>query len=43
MHANNINFAALSKEELDTLKKFEKEFNSKHGNNIVLLAYNQSK
>lgn len=43
MHADNINFAALSAEELDTIKKFEKEFANKHGNNIFLLAFNQAK
>lgn len=41
--ADNVNFAALSSEELDTIKKFEKEFATKHGNNIFLLAFNQNK
>ncbi len=41
MHANNIDFASLSSDELETIKKFEKEFASKHGNNILLLAFNQ--
>ena len=44
MHADNVNFAYLSTDELDTIKKFEKEFASKHGNNIYLLAFiNQHK
>ena len=43
MHADNINIATLSTEELDTIKKFEKEFTSKHGNHILLLAFNQAK
>lgn len=41
MPTNNIDFASLSSEELETIKKFEKEFASKHGNNILLLAFNQ--
>ena len=41
MHADNINFAALSTEELATIKKFEQEFATKYGNNILLLAFNQ--
>ncbi len=43
VHADNVDFAALSSEELDTIKKFEKEFATKHGNNIFLLAFNQDK
>lgn len=42
MHANNVNYAALSAEELDTVKQFEKEFATKHGNNIFLLAFGQN-
>lgn len=41
MQADNINFATLSTDELDTIKKFEKEFATKYGNNILLLAFNQ--
>ena len=43
MHADNINYASLSAEELDTVQKFEREFIAKHGNNIFLLAFNQNK
>ena len=43
MHADNINYASLSTEELDTVKKFEKDFAAKHGNSIFLLAFNQNK
>lgn len=43
MNADNVNFAALSKEELDTIKKFENEFAAKHGSNVFLLALNQNK
>ncbi len=43
MHADNMNFASLSSEELDDLKKFEKDFASKFGNHIFLLAFNQNK
>ncbi|SDE18994.1 hypothetical protein [Sporomusa acidovorans] len=43
MSADTINFAALSAEELDTIKKFEREFATKHGNTIFLLAFNQDK
>ena len=41
--ANNVNFAALSSEELNTIEKFEKEFVVKHGNNVFLLAFNKNK
>ncbi|HWR07190.1 MAG TPA: hypothetical protein VN379_09990 [Sporomusa sp.] len=43
MHTNNVNFAALSTEELSTLEKFEKEFASKHGSKVFLLAFNTNK
>ena len=43
MHANNINYASLSAEELDTIKKFENEFATKHGSSIFLLAFDQNK
>ncbi|SMC76965.1 hypothetical protein [Sporomusa malonica] len=43
MHADNIDFAALSTEELDTIKKFENEFATKHGSKVFLLAFNQNK
>ncbi|XEQ93471.1 hypothetical protein SCACP_23450 [Sporomusa carbonis] len=44
MHADNINFAHLSSEDLETIKNFEKQFAAKHGNNIYLLAFiNQTK
>jgi len=43
MHANNVNFATLSTDELDTIKKFEQEFAAKYGNNILLLAFNKNK
>lgn len=39
--ANNVNFAALSTAELNTIEKFEKEFAAKHGNNVFLLAFNK--
>jgi len=41
VHADNINFAALSSEELADLEQFEKEFKSKHNNAIYLLAFDQ--
>ncbi|HWR41930.1 hypothetical protein [Sporomusa sp.] len=43
MHTNNVNFAALSTEELDTIEKFEKEFAAKHGSKVFLLAFNKDK
>jgi hypothetical protein len=43
MHADNIDFAALSKEELETIKKFENEFATQHGSKVFLLAFNQNK
>lgn len=41
MNADDINFAALSSDQLDTIKQFEKEFASKYGSNVFLLAFNQ--
>jgi hypothetical protein len=41
VQTDNINFAALSSEELNDLKQFEKEFIAKYGNSIYLLAYDQ--
>jgi hypothetical protein len=38
MDSNNVNVAQLSSDEVQILKDFEKEFASKHGKQVILIA-----
>ncbi len=38
MDSNNVNVAQLSSDEVQILKGFEKEFASKHGKQVILIA-----
>lgn len=38
----NLAFSPLSPEQVNAVKNFEKEFASRFGNNVFLLAFNQN-
>lgn len=41
MDKDNVRFASLSASQLQELKNFETQFNSKHGDHVFLLAFDE--
>jgi len=39
MSTTNVAFASLTDDQLNTIKTFEKEFNTKYGNDFFIMAF----
>jgi len=40
MGLNNVSVANLSTDQVQALKKYEQEFSSKYGSNVIFIAFN---
>ena len=43
MGIKDVNVASLSDDQVQLIQKYEQEFKSKFGNNVVLIAFNDNK
>jgi len=40
MGLKDVNVATLNNEQVQAIKKYEQEFTSKYGNNVIFIAFN---